>query len=271
MRRRAGANERYHDRIAARYDSIYARDAYWEFYRAVTWEHLRRFIPADLSRPVLDAGCGTGEYGLRIAKSGYRVVLSDLSAAMLDRAKGRAEELGVAARVECVKADICDLSVFDDGAFSLVVAEGDPLSFCGDPRLALSEFRRVLVPGGALVASVDHAPGAIEHFLSGEGDPGELGRFLESGRTEWLARRAEERFPVKMFYPDEISGLVAGAGFAVRSMIAKTVLPLRAHPSVFTDRMRLRDWVAIESRLNSRRDLFGRASHLEIAGARPPE
>jgi ubiquinone/menaquinone biosynthesis C-methylase UbiE len=265
MSRRADRNRRYHDRVAPRYDAVYAKDAYWEFYRAVTWEHLRRFVPSDLSRPVLDAGCGTGEWGLRLARSGYRVVLSDLSAEMLDQAAHRARDLGVEERVEFLRADICDLSALESGRFSLVVAEGDPLSFCDDARKALAEFRRVLGPGGTLVASVDHSAGAVEHFLAAPGRRAELERFLRTGRTEWLAHAADERFPVKMFTAEELETAVGAAGFAPRSLIAKTVLPLRSAPALLSDAREIREWAALESRLNSRRDLFARASHLEIA------
>src|SRR5262249_33878254 len=156
LSRQRRAAERYHDRIAPRYDSIYGKDPYWEFYRAVTWEHLRRFISPDLASPVLDVGCGTGEWGLRLARSGYRVVLSDISLGMLEAATRRAEQLGVLDRTEFVQADVCDLSALDDARFSLVIAEGDPLSFCADPRRAAREIFRVLRPGGHLVASVDH-------------------------------------------------------------------------------------------------------------------
>ena len=269
MSRRADRNRRYHDRVAPRYDSIYAKDAYWDFYRAVTWEHLRRFVPSDLKLPLLDAGCGTGEWGLKLARSGFRVVLSDLSAGMLEQARHRADELGVSDRVEFVKADICDLAAFEDRRFSLVVAEGDPLSFCDDARRALREFHRVLVPGGALVASVDHSAGAIEHFLKAPGHREDLESFLRSGRTEWLAHDAAERFPVKMFSADELESLVREAGFRPQSLIAKTVLPLRAASAAIGDPSEVRHWAALESRLNTRRDLFARASHLEIAAVRP--
>lgn len=271
--RRGDRNRRYHDRVAPRYDSVYSKDAYWDFYRAVTWDHLRRFVPTDMKLPLLDAGCGTGEWGLKLAKSGYRVVLSDLSAEMLDQARFRADDLGVADRVEFVKADICDLSAFADERFSLVVAEGDPLSFCDDARRALREFHRVLAPGGALVASVDHLAGAIEHFLKGNGRGAgrreDLESFLRTGRTEWLAHDAEERFPVKMFSADELEALVREAGFRPQSLIAKTVLPLRGSTAAFADPADVRHWAALESRLNTRRDLFARASHIEIAATKP--
>ena len=58
-RNRRNANQKYHDRVApvARdYD-----DAYWQWHDTLTWEHLKRFLPTDLSVPVIDLGCGSGK------------------------------------------------------------------------------------------------------------------------------------------------------------------------------------------------------------------
>src|SRR3954453_8871013 len=85
--------ERYHDRVAARYDAIYQGEAYWEFYDAVTWDHLKHHLPSDLSSPCVDLGAGTGKWGLKLARTGFSVTLVDISAAMLEQARRAAEEL----------------------------------------------------------------------------------------------------------------------------------------------------------------------------------
>ncbi|NLE62016.1 MAG: class I SAM-dependent methyltransferase, partial [Planctomycetes bacterium] len=104
-RRRRSGNQRYHDRVAGRYESIYD-DAYWQWHDALTWEHLKRFIPRDLTSAVADLGCGSGKWGRRLLKSGYRVTFVDLSAKMVDEARRQVEEMGLGAKAEFIQADL---------------------------------------------------------------------------------------------------------------------------------------------------------------------
>ncbi|MFQ5792160.1 MAG: SAM-dependent methyltransferase, partial [Acidobacteriota bacterium] len=52
------------------------------------------------ARRVLDLGCGTGSLALRVARKGATVVGMDVSSAMLEVARRRAREEGLADRVE---------------------------------------------------------------------------------------------------------------------------------------------------------------------------
>ena len=89
MRRDRSAVEKYHDRIAAFYDAIYKNDPYWQMVCEISWRHIKRFLPADLSTRCLDIGCGTGQWGLRLLKSGYEVDFLDISQKMLDEVAKR--------------------------------------------------------------------------------------------------------------------------------------------------------------------------------------
>ena len=82
--------QRYHDRVARRYDASYD-DAYWQFHDALTWAYLKPHLPADQAAPVLDLGCGTGKWALRLIKSGYRVACVDISGAMVAQANMKAQ------------------------------------------------------------------------------------------------------------------------------------------------------------------------------------
>jgi ubiquinone/menaquinone biosynthesis C-methylase UbiE len=99
---------------------------------------------------VLDLGAGTGLVALELAPCVARVVAFDLSQAMLDRLEELAEERSVA-NVDLVEGDMRSLP-FDDESFDLVVSNY-VFHHLDDPakELALSEVRRVLVPGGRLV------------------------------------------------------------------------------------------------------------------------
>ena len=255
--------ERYYDRIAHRYDAMYDTP-YWDLYRRVTWEHAKPLLPRDRS-PILDIGGGTGIWAVKLAKSGHDVTCADLSHKMVDVARAKAEQAGVADRVACVRSDLQDLKEFGEGSFAVVWAQGDPLSYVPDPAAALKSVARVLRPGGLLVASVDSKFAAIEHFLQ-LGDTEALEKFLRTGRDEWLGDRAEERFPVTFFSPDDLAKLLDRRGFSVISMIGKTVLPLRKFEKLLDDPGHFRRLLDIELSLNRERSLLGFAGHLEVAG-----
>ncbi|MCE9582124.1 MAG: methyltransferase domain-containing protein [Planctomycetes bacterium] len=254
--------ERYYDRIAHRYDEMYDTP-YWDIYRRVTWEHIKPILPRERSR-ILDIGGGTGIWAIKFAKAGHDIVCADLSHKMVDVARAKAEEAGVADRVKCVRSDMQDLKEFGDGEFAMVWAQGDPLSYVPDPVLAVKNVARVLKPGGLFVASVDSKFAAIEHFLQ-RGRVEELEKFLRNGKDEWLADRAEERFPVTFFSPADLEKLLERRGFEVVSMIGKTVLPLRAHEKLLEDKEDFRRLLDLELSLNRERALLGAASHLEVA------
>jgi len=101
----------------------------------------------------LDIASGTGEPGLSIARLAPRgrVVLTDLSAEMLDVAARRAAAQG-ATTVETAVCSADDLP-FDDATFDSVTVRFGYMFF-PDLAGATAEFVRVLRPGGRLCSSV---------------------------------------------------------------------------------------------------------------------
>ena len=101
-------------------------------------------------RRILDAGCGSGPLSAALRDRGAVVTGIDTSAGMLALARQRLGD-GVALHV----ADLRDPLPFHDGAFDDVVASL-VLHYLEDWGPPLAELRRVLRPGGRLIASVDH-------------------------------------------------------------------------------------------------------------------
>ncbi len=276
MPRRPPNNEpsrRYHDRVASRYDSIYD-DPYWEFHDRITWNHLKNFLPKNPAAPVLDLGCGTGKWGLKLLKAGFPTTFSDLSPNMLaevqkklDAWKQQPDLSSKAAKATVQEADAVDLSVFPSEHFSLVTAMGDVVSICSDAARCLNEIHRVLSPGGIAVFTVDNHLAAIDHFIQ-SGNLAELGAFIKTGRTQWLTKNTAEQFALRMFTPAEIDSLVKKSGLEIISRIGKTVIPARQNRKLFEEPGAIETLVDLETLLQKDPAAAARASHLQIAARR---
>ncbi len=264
---RRSSNERYHDRVAPRYEEQHEGDSYLAFCRELTWRHLKRFLPIQARANVLDAGCGPGHFGVKLAKSGYATDFLDLSEGMLEQARKNYAEAGLTAECRFVRASLDDRdlpAMLGEARYSLVIALGDVLSFVPNVALALRNVKRLLVDGGVFLASVDQRYAGLEHMLE-RGDVAALERFMKDGRSEWLAKDKDERFPTKMFKAAEIERLASDAGLSVVSMIGRPVLPMHKNRSLLDDGETKRRLLALEERIGSERELLGRASHIEFA------
>ncbi|HEY3319652.1 MAG TPA: methyltransferase domain-containing protein [Planctomycetota bacterium] len=255
-------NVMYHNRVAARYDEIYS-GLRWDLWYELSWTPMKAYLPHDLRAPVVDLGCGTGKYGLRIAKSGYSVTLSDLSQGMLEVARQKASIMGLDERVSFVKADVMDLSSLPIQDYALAIAQGDVLSFATVPARALKSISRILRTGGVLVASVDQTLAAIDHY-SEKNNLVDLKKLLGSGEMEWLAHDAGERFPVHTFTAETLRALFERAGFEVLDLFGKTVLPMKKLEPLLEDSQQYDEIAALERKLCRIPSAMGRASHLQI-------
>jgi SAM-dependent methyltransferase len=106
----------------------------------------------------LDIGCGTGFLSLELAARGHRVTGIDFAPAMLALAKEKAANVGAAIQFE--EADAENLP-FAPGSFDLVITR-HVLWTLPHPEAAISEWIRVLRPGGRLAVIDGHslvAPG----------------------------------------------------------------------------------------------------------------
>ncbi|MFC1413833.1 class I SAM-dependent methyltransferase [Streptacidiphilus sp. N1-12] len=101
-------------------------------------------------RRILDAGCGSGPLFAALRDRGATVSGFDASAGMLALARRR---LGDGADLR--QADLGAPLPYPDDTFDDVVASL-VLHYLEDWGPALAELRRVLKPGGRLIASVDH-------------------------------------------------------------------------------------------------------------------
>ena len=177
---------------------------------AVVWESLRPVLAeGQSSRDVLDIGGGTGGFAVRVAELGHRVSVVDPSPDALAALDRRAREQGVA--VAGQQGDVSSLlEVTGPDSADVVLCHG-VLEVVEDPAAALATIREVLRPGGSLSLLVAQRHAAViaramaGHFQQALALLDSAGGVL-SGR---VGRR---------FTHDEITGLLAGAGFELTSV-----------------------------------------------------
>lgn len=100
---------------------------------------------------LLDAGCGDGliAFGALQQIPDCRVILSDISPDLLTHAETLARELGVRDRCRFLRASADDLAALADSSLDAVTTRS-VLIYVADKHRALTEFQRVLQPGGRL-------------------------------------------------------------------------------------------------------------------------
>jgi ubiquinone/menaquinone biosynthesis C-methylase UbiE len=265
-RNRPDPNVKYHDRVSGIYDNIYETKSYWRFWRDVVWKRARAILktpPADL----LEAGGGTGHFGLRAARAGYTTVISDLSVKMCERARKNALELPESRRPEVIEADLQDLKPFDDASFDALMAIGDVLSFVPDARKALRAAHRVVRPGGVLIATVDSIYAGIDHMLI-EGGAAAVEKFLKDGKSEFLTKKLEERFPTKAFTPERLRTLCEQTGWTGVEVFAQVALPLRKHYALLDDTEQYQRLLKLELKLGGREPMLAKGGCLLFTAVR---
>lgn len=101
---------------------------------------------------VLDVGCGSGIYSMRLAEMGYEVVGIDISQEMLKKAEEKVEEKGL--DITFLVMDVDDLKFENDtfdGIFSMTAFE-----FFQDDKKAMDEMFRVLKKSGQIMIGTIH-------------------------------------------------------------------------------------------------------------------
>ncbi len=156
---------------------------------AFEWPAMRALLPPVAGRRIVDLGCGFGWFCRWATEQGAASVLGlDLSERMLERAVRDTDD----ERITYRRADIASPEL-PEGAFDLAYSSL-ALHYLPQVDDVLVDVRRALVPGGVLVASVEHpvhtapsSPGFVTHP---QGRPvWQLDSYFRPGprTTDWLA------------------------------------------------------------------------------------
>jgi ubiquinone/menaquinone biosynthesis C-methylase UbiE len=262
--------EAYHDHTATSYDAKYdAIPFFSKIYEAVTWDNIQRFLP-QLPARILDSGGGTGRWAVVLAEMGYDVTLTDISQGMLDQALAKIEARGLAQWVTVLRQDIRDMHALADESFDLVLAEGDPLSYCEDPAAGVAELARVARLGAHVLVSVDSRMAAV-HWL-GELDLDAAENLLRTGQMAWREKDPSLQFPIHAFTIPELTGLFEAHGLRVVRVLGKPVFVGRlsrdVQGKILSDEELTRRMVELECRYADDPGWAGSGGHIEVAGVR---
>lgn len=185
-------------------------------YEESCWHYIKTVLPEIIEEGmILETGCGTGRWVVRLASMGYRLVLSDLSPEMIRHARAKVDRLGLSDRVIAYHVlDICDMHTLSDASFDLVLALGGPLSLCRDARMAVSELSRVTKSGGYVICdSGNRYRTALD--LVREKELSQLVKVLETGQFSRPDGLTDHRFR-----PQELADLFEAEGTKVLHLAA---------------------------------------------------
>lgn len=171
-----------------------------------TYDQIAEKMKRRLNRQmeVLELACGTGLLSKQIAHSVRHLEATDFSPEMIAKAKQKGES----SRLHFCVQDATDLS-FPDASFDAVVIS-NALHIMPQPDKAMAQIRRVLKPGGLLIAPT---------FVHGEG----MGFRLRTKILELGGFKAYHKWNA-----EELAAYIADNGFTVtkREILGSNVAPL---------------------------------------------
>jgi ubiquinone biosynthesis O-methyltransferase len=152
------------DAIADSYDRWY-EDSKGSFIDKVETDLAFKLFKVEKGMNILDIGCGTGNFSIKLAEMGCKVTGIDISDKMLDIARKKTEKAGY--HIDFYLMDAYNLKLADeqfDGVFSMAAFE-----FIAQPEKALDELFRVVKKGGqVLVGTISRESSWGRFYLSEE-------------------------------------------------------------------------------------------------------
>lgn len=174
----------------------------------------RRNITPDMR--VLDVACGTGNLAVPAARAGAAVTGIDIADNLIEQARARAREAGLAIDFQVGDAEVLDLP---DGTFDMVVSMYGAM-FAPRPEKAAAELMRVCRPGGT-IAMANWIPDSFigqmfkivaRHAPPPEGVPSPAQWGDETTVRERLHKGVNELrtavVPVTFEYPDPVAEVI---------------------------------------------------------------
>ena len=177
---------------------------------------------------ILDVPCGQGRHAHLLAEAGFRVDGLDYSRFLLDQARER----GTGPTLHYTRGDMRSLPSRWTGRFDAVVNLFTSFGFFTDPAddaRVVTEFARVLAPGGTLVWHGGSRDGVVARFLTRDWWTSDDGTMIGHQRhfdplsgvltieTSWEgpAGRGERQHRIRLYTATRLAELCLDAGLVV--------------------------------------------------------
>jgi ubiquinone/menaquinone biosynthesis C-methylase UbiE len=253
----------FHDKIAEEYESLHATP-YWQLYFEVTWHNLQKYLPKTKGAKILDAGGGTGYWSRKLAKLDFYVVCADIAQRMLDVGLELARKEKLEKKIEFKLVDITNMECFKENTFDMVLAQGDPVGYCGKPQKAIDELSRVAKKGAYVSVSIDSFYSWIGTLLSRK-EFEQLNQLLEIHLSEFSGG-----FPQYNFTVEELKKLFLNSSLNFIEVIGKPIftrfLPRDKINEMLSDEEFYEKIFEMEIKFNNEPSIVGLSGHIQIIG-----
>jgi len=212
---------------ADHYDDV-DKQLYWNFSDAVLWNILYKLVLSKLKNKkikLLDAGAGTGRWGIKIAEElGCETLLLDISKEMLEVAKRKIAKKKLTHLVTIQERDIEKPGFPKGSRYDLIILFHNVLSFVDKPQKALKNVERVTKKGGYVVVIVANKYHAL-YFSNVTSQFKELDRVIKRDQIKF----AKDSPPMHTFTPNSLHNLLMKNGFSSAKIYG---FPITIYPNM---------------------------------------
>lgn len=143
--------EKYYDKVSEDYDKTHSK----RFVDDIFEHFMIRYLPKRKKLNILDAGGGIGRFSFPLVKSGHKIVLTDISKGMVEKAKKLAKKEKLR-NIDFFKESVTDMKNQKNNSFDVVLLMNGVLDYCKDYKKALRGVKRVLKKRGILIGTVNN-------------------------------------------------------------------------------------------------------------------